>query len=459
MTIALIDSGVANLASIGQALRSLGCSVLVTDDPARVAEASHIVLPGVGSFASGITTLRSKGLDKAILEAHASQTPLLGICLGMQLLGSGSQECEGMDGLGIIPEAFVRLPDSVSVPHLGWNGVVASETNSPVPSGTAAFANSFCLPTRPKGWHVAYTVHGIPFISAAQKGRTLALQFHPELSGHYGTNILRQWLKGAQVSDAESSTPASSAVRRIIPCLDTKDGRVVKGIQFQQLRDAGDPAELSEAYAAQGADEIVILDVGASPEGRSTQYDTIQQVRERVRIPIAAGGGLRKLDDARQLLKAGADKVTINTAAIKRPALVKDLADAFGSQCIVLAIDARRGQAGWDVLVNGGREAAGVKAVDWAQEAVTFGAGEILLTSWDRDGTRDGCDLELIEAVSNTVSVPVIASGGIGTFNHALDAVNAGADAILAASIFHDGEYTVRNVKDFLISNGCSIRQ
>ncbi|MDH5804451.1 MAG: imidazole glycerol phosphate synthase subunit HisF [Gemmatimonadota bacterium] len=245
----------------------------------------------------------------------------------------------------------------------------------------------------------------------------------------------------------------------MIPCLDTKDGRVVKGIQFQQLRDAGDPAELSEAYAAQGADEIVILDVGASPEGRSTQYDTIQQVRERVRIPIAAGGGLRKLDDARQLLKAGADKVTINTAAIKRPALVKDLADAFGSQCIVLAIDARRGQAGWDVLVNGGREAAGVKAVDWAQEAVTFGAGEILLTSWDRDGTRDGCDLELIEAVSNTVSVPVIASGGIGTFNHALDAVNAGADAILAASIFHDGEYTVRNVKDFLISNGCSIRQ
>jgi imidazoleglycerol phosphate synthase cyclase subunit len=249
--------------------------------------------------------------------------------------------------------------------------------------------------------------------------------------------------------------------RRIIPCLDVRDGRVVKGIKFQGLRDAGDPPELAASYEAQGADELVILDVSATPEGRATAIETVRKVRERLSIPITVGGGVRSPENAQALLEAGADKVGTNTAAVRNPALVTEIANRFGSQCAVVAIDAgrREGAPGWEVIVTSGRERTGIDAVEWAREVVGRGAGEILLTSWDRDGTRTGYDLELLAAISSAVNVPVIASGGAATPEHLLDGIRAGADAVLAASIFHYGEYTVATLKDYLISHGVAIRQ
>jgi imidazole glycerol-phosphate synthase subunit HisF len=246
--------------------------------------------------------------------------------------------------------------------------------------------------------------------------------------------------------------------RRIIPCLDVSHGRVVKGIRFQGLRDAGDPAERAALYEAQGADEIVILDVSATPEGRGNQVETVRRVRARLGIPLTVGGGIRELDDAKALLEAGADKVSINTAAVHRPELLTEIAEHFGRQCTVLAIDAARRDGGFEVLIKGGREGTGIDAIAWAKEGVARGAGEILLTSWDRDGTRAGYDLELTRAISDAVRVPVIASGGAAGPEHLKEAFDAGADAVLAASIFHDDELTVADVKRALLGQGVPVR-
>jgi imidazole glycerol-phosphate synthase subunit HisF len=245
---------------------------------------------------------------------------------------------------------------------------------------------------------------------------------------------------------------------RIIPCLDVSHGRVVKGIQFQGLRDAGDPAERAALYEQQGADEIVILDVSATPEERGNQVETIARVRTRLGIPLTVGGGIRTLDDARALLEAGADKVSVNTAAVQRPALLAEIAERFGRQCTVLAIDAARRGDGFEVLIKGGREGTGIDAIAWAHEGTTSGAGEVLLTSWDRDGTRTGYDLDLTRAVADAVRVPVIASGGAATPAHLKEAFDAGADAVLAASIFHDDDMTVADVKRALADLGVRVR-
>jgi imidazoleglycerol phosphate synthase cyclase subunit len=246
--------------------------------------------------------------------------------------------------------------------------------------------------------------------------------------------------------------------RRIIPCLDVSHGRVVKGVRFQGLRDAGDPAERAALYEEQGADEIVILDVSATPEGRGNQVETVQRVRERLGIPLTVGGGIRTVADARALLEAGADKVSVNTAAVDRPAILGEIAARFGVQCTVLAIDAAWREGRFEVLVKGGREGTGIDAIQWARDAVERGAGEILLTSWDRDGTRAGYDLELTRAISDAIRVPVIASGGAAGPAHLLEAFAAGADAVLAASIFHDDEMTVGEVKRWLLGQGVHLR-
>lgn len=247
--------------------------------------------------------------------------------------------------------------------------------------------------------------------------------------------------------------------RRIIPCLDVSHGRIVKGVRFRELRDAGDPAERARLYEDQGADEIVVLDVSATPEGRGHQLETVKRVREVLSIPLTVGGGIRSEDDAWRLLEAGADKVSINTAAVDRPELLGEIAARFGRQCCVLAIDAaRRAEGGFEVRVKGGREGTGRDAIAWACEGERRGAGEILLTSFDRDGTRSGYDLELTAAVARAVRIPVIASGGADTALHLLEALEAGADAVLAASIFHDGDLTVRDVKAYLHEMGVEVR-
>ncbi len=247
--------------------------------------------------------------------------------------------------------------------------------------------------------------------------------------------------------------------RRVIPCLDVRDGRVVKGVQFSGLRDAGDPVERAAAYAAQGADELVILDVSATPEGRGHAAETVAAVRAVLDIPLTTGGGVRTEDDAARLLEAGADKVAVNTAALRDPSLLGRLAARFGRQCVVLSLDAARVGDGWQAVVHSGTERTARDAVAWAREAADRGAGEILLTSWDRDGTRSGYDCPLMAAVSAAVEVPVIASGGADRAEHLAEALRAGADAVLIASILHDGDTTVRQLKEALAAAGLEVRR
>jgi len=246
---------------------------------------------------------------------------------------------------------------------------------------------------------------------------------------------------------------------RVIPCLDVRDGRVVKGIRFQGLRDAGDPVELASAYAEQGADELVILDVSATPEGRGHALEVVRAVREVLPLPLTVGGGVRTVADAEALLSAGADKVATNTAAVARPDLLNELSLRFGRQCTVLALDAAADDGGWEVVVRSGRDRTGMDAVGWAEEAVSRGAGEILLTSWDRDGTGNGYDLDLLKAMRAAVPVPIIASGGADGPKHMAEALAAGADAVLAATIFHDGHTTVAVLKAELAGLGVEVRR
>jgi cyclase len=251
----------------------------------------------------------------------------------------------------------------------------------------------------------------------------------------------------------------SHLARRVIPCLDVKAGRVVKGVRFENLADQGDPAESALRYAEQGADEIVFLDITAAPEGRDTDVDWVRRTAEGIYMPLTVGGGVRTVEDVRALLRAGADKVSLNTAAVATPAVISESAQRFGSQCIVVAIDARKEGQGWGVYTHGGRKPAGRDAVAWAREAVQRGAGEILLTSMDRDGTKDGYDLELTRAVADAVTVPVIASGGAGSLEHLREGlVEGGADAALAASIFHFGTHTIAEAKTFLREQGVEVR-
>jgi cyclase len=247
--------------------------------------------------------------------------------------------------------------------------------------------------------------------------------------------------------------------KRIIPCLDVKDGRVVKGINFVNLRDAGDPVEQARAYDHEGADELVFLDISATPDGRRTTAEMVRRVADQVFLPLTVGGGIRTVEDMRNILLAGADKVGVNSAAVARPELISEGAARFGSQCIVLAIDARRRDGGWEVYTHGGRTSTEIDAVEWARHAVALGAGEILLTSMDADGTLAGYDLELTRAIVQAVNVPVIASGGAGTLDHFAQVLTEGrADAALAASLFHDKQLTVGTVKQYLIDRGLPIR-
>ncbi|MCU0944368.1 MAG: imidazole glycerol phosphate synthase subunit HisF [Rubritepida sp.] len=247
---------------------------------------------------------------------------------------------------------------------------------------------------------------------------------------------------------------------RIIPCLDVKDGRVVKGVNFVALRDAGDPVEQARAYDAQGADELTFLDIGATHENRDTMLDVVARTAAEVFIPLTVGGGVRSVDDIRRLLLAGADKCSINSAAVAEPELVRRAAEAFGSQCIVVAVDAKQVAPGrWEVFTHGGRRATGLDAVEWAARMASLGAGEILLTSMDRDGTKQGFDLDLLRAVVGAVRVPVVASGGVGSLSHFVEGAESGATGLLAASVFHDGVFRIADAKDALAAAGYPVRR
>ena len=369
------------------------------------------------------------------------------------------------------------------VPHVGWNAVNPTRPSSILagvaPGAQAYFTHSFAAPI---GEATAATTTTGPntFASVVERGAIFGLQFHPEKSGDAGLAMLRNFcvrrpkrvpmLLPMLTPDGLLSAPkdvagtAHHASKRIIACLDVRDGQVVKGVKFEGLRSAGDPAELAARYNVEGIDEVVILDVTATLETRRALARTIAEVARNLFIPLAVGGGIRTEADAAAVVDAGADKVSLNSAALADPDLISRLAVRYGSQAVVVAIDAKRGPTaagpdGFAVYARSGTSAAGRDAVEWAREAASRGAGEILLTSMDRDGTRSGFDCELTAAVSRAVSIPVIASGGAGSFDHFVDVFTRGrADAALAASIFHFSEHGVADLKQHLASAGIPMR-
>ncbi|MBL0927234.1 MAG: imidazole glycerol phosphate synthase subunit HisF [Phycisphaerales bacterium] len=474
----MLSTGTANVASVLAALSRLGAAAQFAADAREVEFAERLVLPGVGTFGAAMEGLHARGLVEPLRRRLAARRPTLCICLGLQLLGRASEESPGVAGLGILPVSVTRFgdggrgPERLRVPQLGWNRVQAEDGCRVLRAGSAYFANSFRIDAsgqgeqalRSAGWRSAATEYGGRFVSAVEceNGRVVACQFHPELSGPWGLGLIRRWLEGGPPGDDRAGAGLGSGLMtRIIPCLDVNAGRVVKGVRFTNLRDAGDPAELAAAYEAQGADELVILDVSATPEGRANAAETVRAVRRVLSIPLTVGGGVRAAEDAGRLLDAGADKVGVNTAAVERPELIAEIASRFGAQCAVLALDAARNTdgAGWRVVTRSGTRHTTLDAAAWAARAAALGAGEILLTSFDRDGTRSGYDLDLLQAVSAAAGVPVIASGGADSAGHMLAALRAGASAVLAASIFHDGVHTVGALKNELAAQGVAVRR
>ena len=478
--VVIVRTGTANLASVLGAFERLGIVARLTSEPSVVASAHAVVLPGVGAFGAAMDELRRSALVEPLRRRFAQRRPTLAICLGLQLLFDSSEESPGSQGLGVIPGVIKRFTgDRLRVPHVGWNHVKAESACELLRDGHAYYSNSYRAAApmvEPSTWLVARSDHAGPFVAAVEQGPILACQFHPELSGTWGLELLARWLRAAELPCSPSAhalrgkdVPPVSALahrvtRRIIPCLDVNSGRVVKGIRFQGLRDAGDPAELAARYEAQGADELVVLDVSATVEARATRRDTVRAVRRALSIPLTVGGGVRAIEDAGLLLDHGADKVGVNTAGVERPELIREIATRFGAQCAIVSIDAARAADSsdddprWEVVIHAGTTRTGIDAVAWARRAADLGAGEILLTSWDRDGTRSGYDLRLLRAVSSAVPIPVIASGGAAGVDHLHEALVAGADAVLAASIFHDAETTPDALKLELERRGVLVR-
>jgi imidazole glycerol-phosphate synthase subunit HisF len=482
MRIALIDYRAGNLTSVRKALATVGADVYTPDAPAHLTSADGIIVPGVGHFEA--TAVLDSAWRAAILRHVREGRTLLGICLGLQWLFEGSTEAPTLEGLGLLPgrcrklgqdwqPGFVLQSGSWSdykVPHVGWNAVSTvrpSAVLAGVVSGAQAyFTHSYAAPAG-EGT-VATTSNGpSTFASVVERDNVIGVQFHPEKSGDVGLTILRNFLArtaGAPVRPAMASSEAMDAPpvasKRIIACLDVRDGGVVKGVKFEGLRQAGDPAELAERYNAEGIDEVVILDVTATLESRRALAGTIREVARRLFIPLAVGGGIRTEEDATAVVDAGADKVSLNTAALRDPDLISRLAVRYGSQAVVVAIDAKREGGRFAVYSRSGSQDAARQAVEWAQEAAARGAGEILLTSIDRDGTRSGFDCELTAAVSRAVPIPVIASGGAGELDHFVEVFTHGrADAALAASIFHFSERGVGALKRHLANAGIPVRR
>lgn len=455
----ILKTGSANLASVVAAFERLGMTPVLTSDPTDVWRAERLVLPGVGAFAAAMASLRAAGLVQPLRDRLAAGKATLCICLGLQLLAESSEESPGATGLGIVPARVTRFTGGVKVPQLGWNTVTPRADARFLTPMWAYYANSYKLDALPQGWSGAMSMHGSPFVGAIERGSVLACQFHPELSGAAGLALIERWASGSAAIPASGLASVQDTAVRVIPCLDVRDGRVVKGVKFQNLRDAGDPATQAAEYERQGADELVMLDVSATPEGRSTAVQTIKAIRRVLSIPLTVGGGVRTEEDAGRLLDAGADKVGVNTAAVQDPTLLTRLATRFGRQCVVLAIDAAsNGPASWEVVVQSGKVRTGINAIEWAAKGAAAGAGEILLTSYDRDGTGEGYDLDLLRAINSSVKVPVIASGGAKSTDHLVAAIGAGAAAVLAATIFHDGHTTVDAVKRELADAGVSVR-
>ena len=460
MMIGIIDYDAGNIKSVEKALIHLGEEVVLSRDPDILAKADKVILPGVGSFGDCMANLHKFGLVSAIRELVKNGRPFLGICLGLQLLFESSEESPGVEGLGILKGKILKIPSApgLKIPHMGWNSLHLQNDGRlfrGIPEDTYVyFVHSYYLQAEEPEIVRAVTEYAPAFMPLWKKAMCSDVSSILRKAAPWA---LRSWrtLRSLKGRNAEMFT------KRIIPCLDVNKGRVVKGVNFIDLKDAGDPVEIAKAYDAAGADELVFLDITASCEGRDTVVEMVRQVAANVFIPFTVGGGIRTIDDFKRLLREGADKISVNSAAIDRPELITEAAEKFGSQCVVVAVDAkRREDGGWNIYKHGGRLDTGIDALEWVKKAERLGAGEILLTSMDCDGTKAGYDISLTRAVSDAVSIPVIASGGAGTLEHFYEALTeGGADAALAASLFHYKELEIRQVKDYLAAKGVSVRR
>jgi imidazole glycerol phosphate synthase glutamine amidotransferase subunit len=471
------DLGRANIASLMAALTRAGAEPRLCRDPRQLAAAPIAALPGVGAFGEVASRLEASGIGAAFKERIAKGLPSLGICLGMQLFFDSSDESPGARGIGALPGRVRRFSGSLPLPQFGWNRVSGGGSLL-AGLGWAYYANSYKLDAPPAGWTAAWSDYGQPFVAAIERGSSLLCQFHPELSGEPGLALLSRWLvvaksavvaKGDEaagngacggVAVAAGSPGTGRSAVRIIPCLDVDKGRVVKGTRFLDLKDMGDPAELAWRYEREGADELTFLDISAGLQGRDTAVHTIRAVRASCGLPMCAGGGVRSLADAEALLSAGADKIAINSRAYRDTGLVRGIAREFGSQACVVAVDASRGADGVPrVVLDAGKTVLDEDAPSWIRRAVELGAGEILLTSRDRDGTGQGYDLELLRsALAAAGSVPIVASGGVASAEHIVEGVAAGASAALLAGALHRGELSISDIKLALRRAGAEVR-
>lgn len=474
--IGVVDYGAGNLRNVQAALVRLGARWSSVTRRADLDGLDGVILPGVGQFGAAARRLREAELFDPLREWIAADRPFLGICLGMQLLFQRSDEETNAEGLGVF-DGTVRRLEADRLPHIGWAVVEPRDdmagtmfTGLAEEPFFAYFAHSYALnPDTPTA--AALTSCPPPFASAIRSGNIWGVQFHPEKSGAPGHRLLAGFVSLTTGGAGQGAAKAGTAkrgrrhgglhmrARRVIPCLDIRGGRVVKGVKFRDLRDAGDPVERARAYDRDGADEICFLDISASHEERRPLLDLVGRVADELTVPFTVGGGIRDLGEMRALLLAGADRVSLGTAALDDPDLVRRAAETFGSQFVIVSIDALRSGDRFEVTSHGGRRRRDRDAVEWAREVERLGAGEILLNAMDADGTRAGYDIPLTRAVSRAVRVPVIASGGAGTaVDMARALIEGGADAALAASMFHDGSVSIREAKRVLSAEGVAVR-
>lgn len=477
--VTIIDYGMGNLGSVARAFETLNAEVQVTARAEDIARAECIVLPGVGAFGEGMKNLQRLGLIEVLEEqVLRRRTPFLGICLGMELLARESLEHGRHAGLGWIPatvRAFSAADKGLKSIHIGWNSV-ASRPRAALFAGLGReacfyFVHRYHVVCDDRAPVCATALYGEPFAAAVQQDNVFGVQFHPEKSQETGLSLLKNFLRWTPAQqEAPGPLPDGGAVQaprvRLIPTLLINGHRLTKTVRFEiqttgMRRDVGDLVKAPMVYDAQLADELVYLDMHATVDGRGVDdlVDAVRRLAGQIFMPLTAGGGITSLDDIRRLLQAGADKVSINAAAVARPSFITEAAEAFGSQCIVVSMDVRRTPVGFEVFTHRGRRSTGLHAAEWAKRAAAAGAGEILLTSLDRDGTMAGYDLELIREVADAVTVPVIASGGAGSMRDLVDAVREGhASAVAAASLFHFRDLSPIKVKAGLQRAGLLVR-
>ena len=473
--VAIVDYGMGNLSSVASAFRALHAEVTVSDRVEDLRDADRIVLPGVGAFGEGMRNLVERGLVEALAEeVLGCGKPFLGICLGMQLLARDGYEHGHHEGLGWL-KASVRPLDTrapgVKQLQIGWNDV-APRPGAALFSGLRGtpsfyFVHGYHLVCDDETAVAAHAHYGARFVAAVEQDNVFGVQFHPEKSQEPGLTLLRRFLRWTPGTPRDLALGAEDGLRpsapkvRVVPTLLLEGERLVKTVRFGRRRDVGDPVKAPMVYDAQLADELVYLDVTATREGRGIERlaDAVRRVTGECFMPLTAGGGVGTTDDIRTLLKAGADKIAVNSAAVDDPTLVTRAARIFGRQCIVVSIDVRGTGGRWEVFTRGGTHATGLVPVEWARGAVEAGAGEILLTSIDRDGTFAGYDLDLVRQVSDAVDVPVIASGGAGSMADLVEAVTrGGASAVAAASLFHFRDLSPIKVKAGLRRAGLAVR-